>query len=89
MVIDEMGSRGDKRVKHFKLFFKCQEILALQNKEEGKLFWWLRIGVRLRGEILKSYQVEVKVIENNGVSVEKMSLRVKSKSIREERDQII
>lgn len=71
MVIDEMSSRDDKRVKHFELFFKCQEILALQNKEEGKLFWWLRIGVRLTGEILKSYQVEVKVIENNGVSVEK------------------
>lgn len=89
MMIDEMSSRDDKRVKHFKLFFKCQEILAFQNKEEGKLFWWVRIGVRLRGKILKSYQVEVKVIENNGVSVEKMSLRVKSKSVMEERDQII
>lgn len=43
----------------------------------------------MRGKILKSYQVEVKVIENNGVSVEKMSLRVKSKSVVEERDQII
>ena len=53
MVVDEMGSRGDKSVKYFKLFFKCQEILVLQNKEEGKLFWWLRIGVRLRGEILE------------------------------------
>ena len=53
MVIDEMGSRGDKSVKYFKLFFKCQEILVLQNKEEGKLFRWLRIGVRLRGEILE------------------------------------
>ena len=45
--------------------------------------------MRLRGKILKSYQVEVKVKENNGVSVEKMSLRVKSKSVMEERDQII
>lgn len=43
----------------------------------------------MRGKILKSYQVEVKVIENNGVSIEKMSLRVKSKSVVEERDQII
>lgn len=87
-MIDEMSSRDDKRVKHFKLFFKCPRNTCFQNKEEGKLFWWLRIGVRW-GKILKSYQVEVKVIENNGVSIEKMSLRVKSKSVVEERDQII
>lgn len=44
VVMDEMNSIDDQRVKHFKLIFKYQETLALQNKEEGKLLWmwWSR-----------------------------------------------
>lgn len=38
VVMDEMNSIDDQRVKHFKLIFKYQETLALQNKEEESYY---------------------------------------------------